>query len=128
MTLPPFLQRWGLLIGLVLLAVILLGLAYCSGRDAGRDAEASAGKDRTIQAERQIGAANTKAADARVDQAKQLEQQRKELDDARIIVPGDSADDARARYGCRVMQQQGRDPNSNPTCRRLAGPVGTPVP
>lgn len=108
--------------GAVAAAALVLTLAYCQGRTAGRQSEIVGQQERTIEAERTVGAANDTAADQRVADAITLEQQQQELEDARNC--NEDPDTVRKRRACVVMRQQGRDTSAFPACRRFEGGAG----
>ena len=92
---------------------LALLLAYC----AGGKGEVVKQQGRTIKTQQQVGKADDKAADTRVDDAVRVEQQKQELRDA--LKNATSGDDARRRGGCAVLVQQGRDVSAVPACRGL---------
>lgn len=108
-------QRLYLGIGLVLLIVAVLGLTYCSGTKAGKNAEVVKSQARTIDTERKVGAANENAAAARVNDATKAAQREGELRDA--LAATDDPDKQRVLRGCIIMRQQGRDTTDIPACR-----------
>jgi hypothetical protein len=112
---PPFLAKYGIYIGLALVVALILGLTYCQGQKAGKFGEVVKEQGRTIQTQKEVGAANENAAGARVADATKAVQQEKELKDALAA----SKDPARQRVlrGCLIMRQQGRDTKNIPACR-----------
>jgi hypothetical protein len=112
---PPFLAKYGIYIGLALVVALILGLTYCQGQKAGKSGEVVKEQGRTIQTQKEVGAANENAAGARVADATKAVQQEKELKDALAA----SKDPARQRVlrGCLIMRQQGRDTKNIPACR-----------
>lgn len=112
---PPFLQKYGLYIGLALLVFVALALTYCSGQKAGKSGEVVKSQARTIETQTQVGAANENAAASRVTDATVAVQQERELKDA--LAATNDPDRQRALRGCVVMRQQGRDTSNIPACR-----------
>lgn len=115
LTLPPFLAKYGIYIGIALLAVGILGLAYCEGHKSGKSGEVVQEQKRTIQVQQDVGNANENAAAARVADAQKSEQQKKELSDA--LKSTSDPDRARILRGCVILRQQGRDTKNIPECR-----------
>lgn len=114
-TLPPFLAKYGIYIGIALLAAVILGLAYCEGHKAGKSGEVVKEQSRTIKTQQEVGAANENAAAARVSDATKAVQQEKELNDA--LHSTDDPSRARVLRGCIILRQQGRKLEDIPACR-----------
>lgn len=112
---PPFLAKYGIYIGLVVLAALALFIPYCVGHKAGKTGEVAHEQARTIDLQQKVGVANENAGTARVADATKAVQQERELKDALDA----SNDPARARVlrGCLIMRQQGRDTGNIPACR-----------
>lgn len=102
--------------GGIIVAALLIGLTiYMLGRSDGKTGERVKRQEAQIEMQQEIGAANERAADTRVDDAIRLEQQRKELNDAFRDIG--SPDARRARRGCIILRQQGRDTTGIPGCQ-----------
>lgn len=104
--------------GLALLLGVILLLAYCQGRDDGKQGEEIKRLEREASTQKNINAADNKAADARVLDATRSAQQRKELHDALEAIA--DPDSKRALRGCVILRQQGRDTSRIPACGRFA--------
>lgn len=119
MTLPPFpafnMQKIALYLAIALGVLAIVGLTYCTGRHDGKTGEVAKEQARTIQVQKDVGAANENAATARVADATKAEQQKRELQDALNITS--DPDKQRALRGCIIMRQQGRDTKDIPACR-----------
>lgn len=100
--------------GVVMLGAILL-LAYCTGRSDGKSGEVIKAQDRQIEVQAKVGEANENAAGTRVDDATRLQAQQQEIEDAVRNAKG--PDDVRAKRGCVILRQQGRDTSAIPACR-----------
>lgn len=109
---PPFLAKYGIYIGLALLVVAVLGLAYCKGESAGKSGEVVKEQGRTIQTQQEVGSANENAAAARVSAATQAVRQEKELTDA--LHATQDPNRQRVLRGCLIMRQQGRNSKDLP--------------
>lgn len=105
---------WPAIAGAALLGIILT-LAYCEGRDAGKQGEIVKQQDREIETQRDLNKANENAAGARVDQTATAAKQEKELIDA--LEATDDPDRQRVLRGCIILRQQGRDTSDLPACR-----------
>lgn len=110
-----FLKKWWPLLAAALLFGVLLTLAYCNGRSAGRQGEVVKQQEREIDTQRDLGRANENAADARVEGATKAAQQERELTDA--LNATKDPDRQRALRGCAILRQQGRDTAHIPACR-----------
>lgn len=113
--LPPFLAKYGIYIGIVLLVIAVLTTAYCEGHKAGKSGEVVHEQARTIQVQREVGGANENAAGARVADATKAAQQEKELTDA--LHSSNDPSRQRVLRGCLIMRQQHRDTKNIPACR-----------
>lgn len=102
-------------LGVALLAVLVLSVAYCKGESAGRTGEVVKAQGREIKAQGEEAAANAKAGEARVQDAVRTEQQKKELADA--LKATTDPDRRRAMRGCVILRQQGRDTSVLPGCQ-----------
>lgn len=119
-TISPFLAKYGVYIGLVLLVAAILGLAYCEGHKAGKSGEVVQEQKRTIQTQQEVGSANENAATARVSDATKAVQQEKELKDA--LAATNDPTRQRVLRGCIIMRQQGRSLKDLPAaCRPSPG-------
>ncbi len=105
--------------GLALVLALLLLTTYCQGRTDGKTGEVVGQQKREIKTQEKVGAANTSAADTRVNDAVRSEQQQKELNDA--LEATSDPDRQRALRGCVILRQQGRDTSRIPAC---SGPEG----
>jgi hypothetical protein len=86
----------------VALLTALLTLAYCAGGSGVRHAD----DQETIQLQTHVIAADGNAADARVADTVQIQNQQREIEDA--VQNTSSVDDARRKRGCVILRQQGR--------------------
>jgi hypothetical protein len=86
----------------VLLIIALCALAYCSGGSGVRHAD----DQETIQLQTHVIAADGNAADARVADTVQIQNQQREIEDA--VQNTSSVDDARRARGCVILRQQNR--------------------
>lgn len=100
-----------LALAIFICVAVILTLTYCAGGSHERGKQ----DQRTIKTERALGKANDKAADRRVVDSIQIEQQKKELSDALDASP--NLDRQRALRGCAILRQQGRDTSHLPACR-----------
>lgn len=105
--------------GLAIMLVVILTLAYCSGRQDGKTGEVVKQQEREIEVQRDVGDANTKSADQRVEDAVKAEKQQKELADA--LKATTDPDRQRALRGCVILRQQGRDTSRIPACSGSGG-------
>lgn len=103
-------------LGGILLAVLLIGLSvYMIGRSDGKAGEVVKRQEAQIELQQDISEADKRAAHTRVDDAVRAEKERKELDDAFKDIG--SPDARRARRGCIILRQQGRDTTGIPGCQ-----------
>jgi hypothetical protein len=117
---PPFLAKYGIYIGLALVVALILGLTYCQGQKAGKSGEVVKEQGRTIQTQKEVGAANENAAGARVADATKAVQQERELKDA--LAASNDPNRQRVLRGCLIMRQQGRTHKNLPAaCGPSAG-------
>lgn len=114
-TLSPLLRKWGLPVAAAVLLSLVLSVAYCKGRDAGKSTEIQRQQAREIETQRDLNQANENAADRRISDAVRSQQQQKELDDA--LTATNDPDRQRALRGCTILRQQGRDTSHLPACR-----------
>ncbi len=103
--------------------ILVLALAYCEGRESGRTAERVEQMGDSIDALERGARANETAAEERLDDARALSAQEKELKDARTH-QGDDTVTSRARSLCRKLRQQGEDTSNHPVCCRFEGDAG----
>lgn len=115
LAISDFLKKWWPVLAAALLFGVLLTLAYCNGRSAGRQGEVIKQQGREIKTQRDLGRANENAADARVKDATTAAQQERELTDA--LNATKDPDRQRALRGCAILRQQGRDTANIPACR-----------
>ena len=111
----PFIKRFGPYIGVALLVVLLLTLAYCKGQSAGKSSEIIKQQDREIQVQKDLGKANENAADKRLSDLERARIQERELNNA--LQDTSDPDRQRALRGCIILRQQGRDVSNLPACR-----------
>lgn len=123
---PPFLAKYGIYIGLVLIVAAVLGLTYCQGQKAGKSGEVVQQQKREITVQREVGNANENAASARVSDATVAVQQEKELNDA--LKASTDPDRQRVLRGCLIMRQQGRNPKNLPAACGPSADRGTALP
>jgi hypothetical protein len=103
--------------GIILVIVLALTLAYCSGRDDGKDAiNQQIDKANTKALERNAAAGEKATADREAEHTKQLEV-KKELVDAVNKTPDTLPDPARIALGCERLRRQGTDTAIIPACR-----------
>jgi len=112
---PPIPAKWWFAIGGAVLIVALLSLAFCQGKQSGKSGEVVKQQGREIVVQQEQGAAHENSATFRIEDARTLDQQQKELADA--VKDAKGSDDARRRRGCAIMRQQGRDTKNLPECR-----------
>lgn len=123
---PPFLAKYGIYIGIALVAMLILGLAYCKGQEAGKAGEVVDQQKRTIEIQNEVGAANENAAGARVSDVTKAAQQEKELKDA--LAATNDPDRQRVLRGCLILRQQGRSEKDLPARCRPEAIGGTHLP
>lgn len=108
--LGSFMQKaWPYLVGALLIGAIL-ALTYCAG---GKD-KIIEQKDAEIELRKDVGDANDKAGELRVEDKARIMKQQEELEDA--IDNATSDDDARRRAGCTILRQQGHDVSGLAAC------------
>jgi len=100
------LGKWRLPLVIGVLAVLALALTYCQGRSAGKAGEQLKQAEAAARVDAAGDKADAKAAESRVDTAKDLAAQQQELKDA--TRNAQSHDDARRLRGCAILRQQGR--------------------
>ena len=110
-----FLKRWWPALAGALVLVSVLSLAYCKGQSAGKSGEVVKQQKREIQTQQELGRANEKAGDRRMEDAARSTAQQKELEDA--LAASKDPDRQRALRGCIILRQQGRDTSNLPACR-----------
>jgi hypothetical protein len=111
-------SRWTWVAAGVVILLILLSLAYCTGRSDGKKDEVIDQQSREIKTQGKVNDANEGAADRRVRDSRYTAEQQREIEDAVRNAKG--PDDVRAQRGCVILRQQGRDTNSIPACRGFA--------
>lgn len=111
----PFLKRFGPFIGVALLAVAILTMAYCKGQSAGKTGEVVKQQAREIEVQKDLGNANENAADKRLTDLDRARTQERELNNA--LQATHDPDRQRALRGCIILRQQGRDVSHLPACR-----------
>ena len=110
LALPTIQTLWAVA---VLLGLILLVVAYCSGRSDGKQVI----EDR-LQAEREAVLADQRVAERKAEQAREIAAQKavtekKDLDNAVLDTRGLD----RTVRGCIILRQQGRDVSNLPACQ-----------
>lgn len=115
MPIPPFLAKYGIYLAIAAVAVAILMLAFCQGKQSGKSGEVVKQQKREIETQIDLGRANENAANARVKDATKAVQQEKELTDA--LQASKDPDRQRALRGCTILRQQGRDLKDIPACR-----------
>lgn len=113
--LSAFLKKWWPAFALAALFGILLTLAYCNGRSAGKQGEVIKQQEREIAVQQDLGRANDNAARSRLESAVTAERQQKELTDA--LNATQDPDRQRVLRGCTILHQQGFDTDRIPECR-----------
>ena len=103
---------------------LILTLAYCQGKSAGKNEVVVEQLEENIETLEDKGKADTAAGDERVADTQTLNTQAEELEDARTN-PADDATTRRARRLCARLRQSGGDTANNPTCCRFEGAAGT---
>ena len=107
--------KWPYLATTVVILSALFLLAYCTGRKDGKSSEVVKSQAREIQVQTKVGGANETASGMRVEDAVKLQRQQQEIEDAVRNAKG--PDDVRAKRGCVILRQQGRDTSTIPACR-----------
>ena len=125
-SLAKFFAKYGVYVGIVLVGMLILSLAFCQGKQAGRSSEVIKQQERELDFKAAEGDATTKASDVRVEDVVRVAMQTKELTDALKAEP--DTDRRRVLRGCIIMRQQGRDTSVIPQCSRPASGSGTAVP
>lgn len=98
-------ERLAPYVAILIIAGTCLLLAYCALRE-----EPEPATRHTIE----VLDANEKASDTRVEDAVRAERQQREIEDA--VANSTGPDDVRARRGCVILRQQGRDTSRIPAC------------
>lgn len=111
---------------IALAGALLLTLAYCQGKSHGKSEVEQKHLEAEIKILEEIGKANEHASATRAEDAIKIADQEKELQDA--IESGADPSTIRARRGCIVLRQQGRDTSSIAICRGFEADGGTSVP
>lgn len=124
--LAKFLSKYGVYLGIIVVGMIILSLAFCQGAKSGRQGEVIDQQERELDFKAAEGGAQTKASDVRVEDVVRVAMQTKELTDALKTEP--DTDRRRVLRGCIIMRQQGRDTSVIPQCSRPASGSGTAVP
>lgn len=94
---------------IALLGALALSLAYCAVRP-----EPQRQPDAIVITPDQLDV-TANIADERVEDAVKAEKQQREIEDA--VANSTGPDDVRARRGCVILRQQGRDTAAIPACR-----------
>ena len=103
--------------GLIFVVALALLLAYCSGRDDGKDAVNQQIDKANVEVLNRDAVAKARAnEDREAEHAKQLEA-KKELIDAVNKTPDTLPDPARIALGCERLRRQGTDTTIIPVCR-----------
>lgn len=114
-TFGALLKKWWPVLAAAALFGIMLTLAYCNGRSAGKQGEVVEQQEREIKVQQDLGRASGNAADQRVKDAVKTAHQERELSDA--LNSTKDPDRQRALRGCAILRQQGRDTKDIPGCR-----------
>ena len=101
-----FLKRWWPAIAGTAVLLAVLTLTYCSGKSAGKSGEVVKQQKREIQTQQDLGRANEKAGDRRMEDAARSTAQQKELEDA--LAASKDPDRQRILRGCVILRQQGQ--------------------
>ncbi|WP_343347688.1 hypothetical protein WJT74_05235 [Sphingomicrobium sp. XHP0239] len=96
----PTVVKW------IALAVLVLGIAYCIGKAAGKDDMKRKNAKAQLEVERTDSASKEERAQERVVDLSRNRDQKEELDDVREANP--PGDDRRRARGCAILRQQGR--------------------
>lgn len=111
-------KRAALWLGAALLVVLVLALAYCSGRRDGK----LASEVEQARIEREVlergSSAAEKASEARVRDAVRVTEQRKELEDASRDCD-EASGECDVKRGCTILRQQAFDTSDIAACVRL---------
>jgi hypothetical protein len=115
MTVPPFLQKYGLYLAIAAAVVAILLLTYCEGQKSGKSGEVVKQQKREIKTQIEVIDANENAAASRVEDTAKAAREKQELNDA--LKATNDPDRQRALRGCTILRQQGRDTQNIPACR-----------
>lgn len=111
----PIPTKWLLALAGAALITTLLTLAFCQGKQSGKTGEVVKQQQREIETQVDLGHAADNSATFRIEDARTLDQQERDLRDA--VKDAKSSDDARTKRGCAILRQQGRDTKNIPACR-----------
>ncbi|MXP43003.1 hypothetical protein [Allopontixanthobacter sediminis] len=93
-------------------ALLIVGLAYCQGVDAGETKERAKWEKQVaeIRAERDAAMARATKTDTKINEegTAAIEGRRKELDDAKANLPDQGLTDRQRARACAELQRQGR--------------------
>lgn len=123
--LAAFLSKYGVYLGIVVVAIVILSLAFCEGKKSGRAGEVIDQQERELDFKAAEGDAQTEASKTRVEDVVRVAMEAKELTDA--LEAETDPYKRRVLRGCIVMRQQGRDTSSVPQCSRPASGPGAAV-
>lgn len=124
--LAAFFSKYGVYIGIAVVGMLILTLAFCQGKQSGKQGEVINQQERELDFKAAEGDAKTAASDKRVTDEVRVAMELKELTDALETETDPYA--RRVLRGCIVMRQQGRDTGVIPGCSRPASGPGTAVP
>lgn len=110
-----WITKWWPAVLAVVVIIAAVVTIYLRGVSAGKSGEQVKAAERESQVQVEVNDANQNASDARVEGAVQLEQQKRELEDAQR--DAQTLDDMRRKRGCVILRQQGRDTSAIPACR-----------
>lgn len=110
-----FLSRWWPAILFIVVILGALSYAYFSGRSSGKAGEVTKQLERENEVQRDLNEAGENASVQRVEDTQLEAVQQKEIEDA--VRNSKGPDDLRARRGCVILRQQGRDTSRIPACQ-----------
>lgn len=116
--------KWAKFLAVGVVVALLLTLAYCKGQSAGENKVKVEQLSNEIDTLHTVGQANDTAADERLGDARDLQNQAEELKDASSH-PSDDRNTRRLRRLCVQLRQQSGGAVNNPACKRFDGEAGT---
>lgn len=114
--LAAFGAKYGIYIGIALLAMVILILTYCQGRDAGRTAVEAEMAIASVEAMQTDAEAQANASAARADDAAKVNELREELANVVQDIPDTVPDPVAVASGCDILRRQGKDTATIPAC------------
>lgn len=124
--LAAFFSKYGVYIGIAVVGMLILTLAFCQGKQSGKQGEVINQQERELDFNAAEKGAAVTASDKRVSDVVRVAMEAKELQDALETETDPYA--RRVLRGCIVLRQQGRDTSGIPGCLRPASRPGTAVP